>query len=79
MNQYNQLNFSRDSKAKTIYGGFFENLIYETKPFVMLAIAAVCSQNYYATSGLAKSSIAILFVAASYILYSRLVYRGYLK
>ena len=79
MNQYNQLNFSRDSKAKTVYGGFMENLFYETKPFIMLAIAAVCSQNHYASGNIAKSSIAILFVAASYILYCRLVYRGYLK
>ena len=69
----------RPVKQRAAVGNLFEEVFYETKPFIMLGIAAVCARDYYATSPMAKLSIGILFTAAAYIIYRRLVYRGYLK
>lgn len=79
MSQYNRLNFRENVRAKQVYGGLFESIYYETKPFLMLGIAAYCGQNHYANGSLAKFSIGLLFAAGAYIIYRRLVHRGYLK
>ena len=79
MSQYSQINLKRSREPQVVYGGLFESIFYETKPFLMLGIAAVASNNVYSNDNLTRASIGILFAAASYIIYRRLVHRGYLK
>lgn len=74
-----QYNYRRPAKQRVVVGNLFEELFYETKPYFLLIIAAVCTQSHYANAGLAKFSIGLLFAAAAYIIYRRLVYRGYIK
>ena len=79
MGNYKYSIFDKGAEARAMRGGFIENLYYETKPVLMLAIAGLSFNNIYATSVTAKLCIGVLTAAALYILYRRLEYRGYIK
>lgn len=61
---------------------FFENiepLFYEIKPGLLLLVAYWASNSPAASLGFGRLSIILLFGMAMIIVFSRLVYRGYLK
>lgn len=57
----------------------FENFIYESKPFIWMAISSVAFVFCNKTDKLALASCATLFVMALYIYFARKTFRKKLK
>jgi hypothetical protein len=56
-----------------------ESITYELKPYVLIGIATLSLHYIDPHWNLAKLSVLLLYMTSGYILYSRLVHRGYIK
>ncbi len=72
-------NFSRKAQATAVSTNPIEKLYYETKPLILTLFAFWGLSSHYANNFIVKLNILVLFILSAYIVYSRLIHRGYIK